>query len=804
MRTFGETYDGHDGPLKGPGGRSLPEEYPDQILRFDRTGRLLRAESPATPAPFLADAIGKLFAEYLPADAARRCEDALEIAIGEGLVAAVSYSTVSPDGVRDFEARFCPAANGECLASIQDVTRPNIARTRLLRMVGIFDASPDLICSFALEGEVDYINQAFAELLGDRASGLRKMTDVLDQFPQTRELFEDTVIPSLLEHGYWRGDLDFVCGKRENPVSPIVIGHRRPGRLPEYVSIVARDIRRTLRNEHELIAARQAAEAASRAKGEFLATMSHEIRTPMNGVIGAAELLLGTDLAPEQKDLATMLHDSGEALLGIVNDVLDFSRIEANAMQIESIPFELRGTLEGACRILAAAANRKGLDLLVSMEEDVPSWLVGDPGHLRQVLVNLAGNAVKFTERGRVIVRVACEPGHPVGGIRLRFEVQDTGMGIPPDVQARLFRPFAQADGSMSRRFGGTGLGLVIASRLTKLMGGEMGVLSEAGTGSTFWFTAEFGVAEAPAMPNAENPLDGRRVLVLDGEATSQEIMVRQLAGWGMRVAAVTSARDARRALAAAREAGDAIACLLIGDAGGISSWKIVPTFDVASELADTSVVVLGRPEERPAYLPRWAAFVSKPIRASDLHDTIVDLIAGDDGHVIPGQGVAPESATPEDGERPSCRILLVEDNEINRRIASAMLSGLGYSADTAADGFHALDAVARTQYDLILMDCQMPGMDGFEATRKLRQSETNGRRVPIVALTANAMAEDRDRCLAAGMDDYLAKPLRPGILRDTLSRWLAGTTAEPDPQASATERAAQPSPDRGEGGEAQ
>ena len=793
MTSFQETDPSRDVPPKGPGGLPLPVELSDQILRFDRTGRLVRAESPATPAPFLADAIGKTFAEYLPAPAARSCEDAVEIAIGEGQVAVVSYSTVGQDGVHDFEARFCPAADGLCLASIRDVTRSNSARARLQRMSSIFDASPDLICSFALEGAVDYVNFAFAELLGSRVSELRQMSDVLDQFPQTRERFEETVIPSLLEHGYWRGDLDFVCGNRDNPVSPIVIGHRRPGRLPEYVSIVARDIRRTLRNERELIAARQAAEAASRAKGDFLATMSHEIRTPMNGVIGAAELLLGTELTLEQKDLTTMLHDSGEALLDIVNDVLDFSRIEANAMQLEQIPFDLREALDGACKILAAAANRKGLELLVSMGEDVPSWLVGDPGHLRQILVNLTGNAVKFTERGRVIVRVAPEPGPSAGGVKLRFEVQDTGPGIPPDVQARLFRPFTQADSSMSRRFGGTGLGLVIASRLTGLMSGEMGVLSEAGSGSTFWFTAEFGVAEAPDKPRAENPLDGRRALVLDGDATSQEMILRQLAGWGMRVAAATSERDARRALISAREAGDAVACLLINDSGHAPNGAVTTTFDPASELLDTSVVLLGRPEERPASLPKWAAFVSKPVRASDLHDAILDLIAKAAGHVVPDTGVAGESVVPADERAAGARILLVEDNEINRRIASAMLRSLGYATETADDGFKALDAASRTHYDLILMDCQMPGMDGFEATRKLRAGEDGGRHVPIVALTANAMAEDRDRCLAAGMDDYLTKPLRPGILRDTLSRWLAGVTPASDLESPTPPQAAAP-----------
>jgi two-component system, sensor histidine kinase and response regulator len=782
MRTFDEKQGNDDRHLEqGPGGKPMPAVFPDQILRLDGTGRLLRIECPRYPGEFMSNAIGKTFAEYLPERVAARCLAAVEQAIAEDRVAVLSYSTAGSDGIRDFEARFSATSDDECIGAVRDVTRPNRALARLQRMVNIFDATPDLVCSFALDGEVEYINEALADMLGDKAINLRSMEDVLDQFPETRQLFDEAVIPAILEQGFWRGDLDYVSGREDVPVSTIVLGHRRPGRLPDYVSIIARDIRRSLRNERDLIAARQAAEAASRAKGDFLATMSHEIRTPMNGVLGSADLLLETDLTTEQRDLAGMLRESGESLLGIVNDVLDFSKIEATAIQLEHVPFALRPAIDGVCRTLAAAANHKGLELLVSINGNVPPVVVGDPSRLKQILVNLVGNSVKFTERGRVIVRVACVGETSSDGSVLLFEVEDSGIGIAPEVQSRLFIPFTQADSSMSRRFGGTGLGLAISSGLARLMGGEIFVRSEANVGSTFWFTVVLGLPAVRQESAAESPIQNMRAIVLDSEPESQEIELRQLAAWGMRVSAAKGEQEARDAMRIARETGDPFACVLINSVGGAAAADVGSWFDRTADLDGVAVIVLGRPSDRPEVQSPGVAFVSKPARASDVYDSLVRLLvpAMDGASDLPVNRPPKPEAAPvlvlETGNHRIARILLVEDNEINKRLACAMLGKLGYSPDSASDGFEAVRAASETRYDLILMDCQMPGMDGFEATRKVRDSEKGSRRhVPIVALTANAMASDRDRCLEAGMDDYLAKPLRPGGLREAVARWVA------------------------------
>ncbi len=793
LRTFEEIQGHHDLDLvQGPGGNPMPEEFPDQILRFDRTGRLLQIDCPRSPSEFVSNAIGKTFAEYLPERVAARCLAAVEQAIDEDRVVFVSISTAGSDGIRDFETRFSAASNDQCMGAVRDVTRLNRALARLQRLVKIIDATPDLVCSVAVDGEVDYVNGALADILGDKAIDLRSMADVLDQFPETRQLFDEAVIPAILEQGFWRGDLDFVSGRDDAPVSTIVLGDRRPGRLPDYVSIIARDIQRSLRSERDLIAARQAAEAASRAKGDFLATMSHEIRTPMNGVLGSAELLLETELTSEQRDLAEMLRESGESLLGIVNDVLDFSKIEATAIQLEHVPFSLRTVIDGVCRTLAAAANHKGLELLVSINGNVPRAVMGDPSRLKQILVNLVGNSVKFTERGRVIVRVACVGQASSDGAVLLFEVEDSGIGIAPEVQSRLFTPFTQADSSMSRRFGGTGLGLAISSGLVRLMGGEIFVRSEANVGSTFWFTVVLGLPAVSPESAEESPIQSKRAIVLDSDPESQEIELRQLAAWGMRVSAAKGGQDARDAIRIAREMGDPFACILINNAGGAAAADVGSWFDRTADLDSTAVVVLGRPSDRPEVQSPGMAFVSKPARASDLYNCLVNLLVGSDSPVHPQGAIpTPESKrapvlVAEAGKHRIARILLVEDNEINKRIACAMLGKLGYSPDSASDGFEAVRAASETRYDLILMDCQMPGMDGFEATRKLRASENGGHtHVPIVALTANAMASDRDRCLEAGMDDYLAKPLRPGELREAVARWVGSVTVAPEADPS-------------------
>ena len=493
------------GRSTGPRGRG---NLSDQILRLDRAGKILGIEGVRSPTEQFSDAdVDADLSDILPAGLQTRCREALARAFETGGPQDIQYARNVGDGMHQFEMRLGRVGDEECLAIVRDVTEAVETLTRLQRLANILEATPDLICSFSMDGFLDYGNAAFIKRLGPRAAGPMELATILDQFPEIARLFEDVVIPEVVENGFWRGDLDFLAGDVSSPLSTTVVAHRRPGEPPRYVSIIGRDISRSRKFEMDLIAAKEAAEAASRAKGEFLATMSHEIRTPMNGVIGAAELLLETELKPEQRELAGTLRNSSEALLAIINDILDFSKIEANALTLESIAFQLRQTIESVCRVVSAAVNRKGLTLSVSISESVPARLEGDQARLAQILINLIGNAVKFTEKGTIAVRVVEAVPIPDGRVRVRFEVADTGIGIAAETQARLFSSFTQADGSMSRRFGGTGLGLAISRKLVSMMGGELGVESTLGEGSTFWFTASFGVDLSGAGCRARIPV---------------------------------------------------------------------------------------------------------------------------------------------------------------------------------------------------------------------------------------------------------------------------------------------------------
>ena len=774
--------------------RAMLEAIPDQILRFDRSGRFLGGSGAPSPgAPFSDAALGKTFAEVLPAALARLCQEALDRAFEEGGIHEISYSNDRPDGLHFFDTRVVSVGEQEGLAIVRDVTKTREGTVALQRMAHILDATPDIVCSFSTNGRISYANAAFRKLFGLPVDEVLESADaLLTRFPEVRQIFREMAIPEAVKNGYWRGDLEFRGDGIDTPISMIVVSHESPGKAPDYFSVIGRDISQGRQTENDLTEAKEAADAASKAKGAFLATMSHEIRTPMNGIIGAVELLLDTQLTAEQMDFASTLRDSSEALLDIINDVLDFSKIEANSLELERLRFDLGATIDSVCRVLGGAAARKGLQLLVSIDDDVPTSMEGDPGRLRQVLTNLVGNAVKFTEHGEVLVHVMRSGIQTEGRIGLHFEVRDTGIGIAPDVQARLFQSFAQADGSMSRRFGGTGLGLAISRRLVGLMGGELGVHSRLGDGSTFWFTAVFEADPTARRATQERPLGDFRILLLDDKPTSRGILLGQLAGWGMRAFAEATESDARRALQIARDSSDPFTCLFIdGPVAGLSGEAMASRFDPMANLANTHVVVLGAggsTQEHTGQLSR-AVHLAKPVGASALLDCLIHLLAPMD------PGVADE---PDAGHhrlvvrapRTDSKVLLVEDNEVNRRVACAILGRLGYRPDTAIDGFEAVRAASKTLYDVILMDCQMPGMDGFEATGKIRALDTGGVRVPIVALTANATASDRDRCLAAGMDDYLAKPVRLEAMQTVMVRWLGedtpGTAPATGPGAAA------------------
>ncbi len=559
---------------------------------------------------------------------------------------------------------------------------------------------------------------------------------------------------------------------------------------------VARDVTQHKRSEEALRLAREAAEAANHAKSSFLARMSHEIRTPMNGVLGMTELLLETGLSSTQRKYAETVQRSGKNLLDSINDILDFSKIEAGKLELENVDMDLRRTVEDVVDLLAERAHGKGLELACSIPADLMTHVRGDPLRLGQVLTNLVGNTIKFTRQGAVVIRVA-STDETASKITMRFEVSDTGSGISPEAQSRIFDEFSQADGSTTRKHGGSGLGLAISKQLVEMMGGNIHVESALGAGSTFWFTSTFEKQESLLHEDSRSApmgmLTGVRALIVESSSINRGILQAQMSNWGMsnRVAAAPEQAVDLLTQAAARGAPYDIAIMDLG-LPGMDALELARTIRARSEIAKVRLVVLTRRQAdiKSAREAGIDACLAKPVRQTMLYECLVNVMAGQ----LQEAATAPAAPLPANATAGAGRgnILLVEDNLINQQVALGILQIQGYTVTVVNNGREALEAHAQGAFDLILMDCHMPEMDGFEATREIRARERpTGKRMPIVALTANAMAQDREACLNAGMDDHLSKPFSMLTLQNMLDKWMPQAASAPAPAAEPAARAA-------------
>jgi len=621
-------------------------------------------------------------------------------------------------------------------------------------------------------GAVAMLGYSSAEAVGRKLTVGRSASDKDEESRMTQLLRSERFSYEVKATTASGGEVDIQVA-----VAPLIdAGNKRIGTIS-----VAHDITARNRNEEELRLAREAAESASHAKSTFLAKMSHEIRTPMNGVLGMTELLLETELTGTQRKYAQTVQRSGKNLLGIINDILDFSKIEAGKLELEHIDMDLRSTVEDVVELLAERAQSNGVELACNISPEVINGVRGDPLRLGQILTNLVGNSIKFTECGQIVVSVTSVE-EAANNLTLRFEVSDSGAGISPEALSRIFENFSQADGSTTRKYGGTGLGLAISRQLVEMMGGKLHVESTPGVGSTFWFTCRFEKQETQPQDDSLPPpgaLEGMRALIFEPGAISRGIIHSQIASWGMSHQSVKTPQQALEVLAQGTALGApydvAVFDLGLPDTGAL---ELARTIRADAVIAKVRLVMLTtgtrHADIREARNVGIDACLVKPLRQAALYKCLVNVMAGSyEATVSPQVADVPADAAP---LRILGNLLLAEDNPVNQQVALGVLEIEGYRVTAVNNGKEALDACAQGSFDLILMDCQMPEMDGYEAAKKIRERErqSNTRRIPIIALTANAMNHDREKCLNAGMDDYLSKPYGRLQMRDILNRWLS------------------------------
>lgn len=657
----------------------------------------------------------------------------------------------------------------------RSVTRP-LKKTLMLEKA--VEQSGDGIVVLDFEGHIKFANMAWAKMHGYRPSEVTGRK--LKRFHNDEQFYKNVkpFLETVEKQGFNTGEVE--NSRKDGTFFPSIVTStilNDENAEPIGTVCIVRDITERKRFEEELKSAKATAETANEAKSNFLANMSHEIRTPMNGVIGMSELLLDTEMTSEQREFAERISKSADSLLTVINDILDYSKIEAGKIDLESLDFNLRATIEDVTDVLAVKVIGKDIELACLIHHDVPVLLQGDPGRLRQILMNLAGNAIKFTEKGEVVLHAVLdkEDGHQA---TIRFSVSDTGIGIPSEKTDRLFKSFSQVDSSTTRKYGGTGLGLVISKKLCELMDGHIGVESELGKGTIFWFTAV--LKKQPRDRNLEIPVDQdikeKRILIVDDNETNRLVLKGQLANWGCRFDEASNGINALHMLRkAALENNPFEIVILDMEMPELDGETVGKRIKEDPGLADTIMVMLTSLGQRGDAVRMkeigFSAYLNKPIKQTQLYDCLLRVASSPRTEGREGEGlvtkhsIADDQATINDKDR-KIHILLAEDNEMNQKVAANMLRKMGHHVAIANNGLEAVAAFQRGGYDLILMDCQMPEMDGIEATKEIRKREEDTeKRIPIVALTAHAMKGDRERFLASGMDDYLTKPVKKNIL---------------------------------------